>query len=331
MNNKIKFVALGGMDERGKDCYVIDIDDNLFVINAGISFLSTSTLGVSGLIPDFQYLEDNKSKIRGIFIGCANEDNIGALAFLNRKIENVPVFTSGVNIEILTDYFPNDAFNFKEVKANQGIDFNGVKVTFFKITNSIPGSCGILFQTSFGSNVIYLDDTIIGATNMPALNNDLLKMFGTLYDQNNYLLTKTGYISHKTGFNSPRYSVQNFFNRVLEGNKGRIITALYSYDIYKLIVLMILAGQKQRPVILFNAQTDNLVGALADEKFISEKLLSIITDVENTSKLSNAIVCIVNEPGKIFEQLQDIMEEHDEILQIKDTDTFIFGSSTING
>lgn len=76
---KISFFALGGQDENGKNCYVLEINDNIFVINAGVKIPLNSNIGIDTIIPDFSYLEKNSNKIKGIFITDAKNESFSAL------------------------------------------------------------------------------------------------------------------------------------------------------------------------------------------------------------------------------------------------------------
>src|ERR1043166_115662 len=89
----VQVVALGGVGEIGKNCTVVEQDDDIVVIDCGLSFPNEEMLGIDIVVPDFTFLVENKSKIRGIFITPAHEAHVGGLPYLLNQI-NVPVFCS---------------------------------------------------------------------------------------------------------------------------------------------------------------------------------------------------------------------------------------------
>ena len=88
--SKIKIFGLGGLSESGKNSYVIEVDDEIFVFDAGIKFASGNLLGIDYIMPDFSYLVKNKKRIKGLFITHGHEDHIGGIPFLLQAI-NIPV------------------------------------------------------------------------------------------------------------------------------------------------------------------------------------------------------------------------------------------------
>ena len=77
--SKIKIFGLGGLNENGKNMYVVDVDNNIFIFDAGLKYPSSNMLGVDYIIPKFDYLIENKENIKGIFLSHGHEGNMGAM------------------------------------------------------------------------------------------------------------------------------------------------------------------------------------------------------------------------------------------------------------
>ncbi|UDM32516.1 ribonuclease J [Lentilactobacillus laojiaonis] len=155
MNNEIKVIAFGGVRENGKNMYAVEINSEIYILDCGLKYPENELLGIDVVIPDFSYLLENKDRIVGVFLTHGHADALGALPYFLRDI-NVPVFGSEMTIELAKiGIAGNDALkdydDFHIIKPSSEIDFgNGIKITFFKTTHSIPGSMGIAIHTSDG-------------------------------------------------------------------------------------------------------------------------------------------------------------------------------------
>ncbi len=92
--SKIKIFGLGGLDEDGKNTYVIDIDDSIFIFDAGLKYASGNLLGIDYIIPDFSYLVKNKDRIKGLFLTHGHKENMGAVKDLVKEIPNIKIFAT---------------------------------------------------------------------------------------------------------------------------------------------------------------------------------------------------------------------------------------------
>ena len=99
--SKIKIFALGGLNENGKNMYVVDVDNNIFLFDAGLKYPSRNMLGVDYIIPSFDYLKKHKKKIRGVFLSHAHDGNMGALPDLLEEIKDVPVYATKFTMTVL--------------------------------------------------------------------------------------------------------------------------------------------------------------------------------------------------------------------------------------
>lgn len=153
---KLSIFALGGINEIGKNMYVIEYGEELVIIDCGAKFADQSLLGVDLIIPDLSYLEENRHKIKALIVTHGHEDHIGGIPFMLKKL-NMPIYASRFTLglielklkehKLLRDTVLN------EINAESRIDFEHLSVTFFKTSHSIPDCLGIVFDTPEGKIV----------------------------------------------------------------------------------------------------------------------------------------------------------------------------------
>lgn len=159
--SKIRFFALGGLGENGKNMYVIEVDQSYYILDAGIKYPSAELYGVDEIIPDYRVLIRVKDKIRGIFLSHAHEDHIAALPHLLKDL-NVPVYATNFTMQIVEDMLKDEGYDLtkltlNKISQNSIIKFGNVRVTFFNTTHSIPESVGIAVHTVDGV-IVYTSD-----------------------------------------------------------------------------------------------------------------------------------------------------------------------------
>ncbi|MDR2829162.1 MAG: ribonuclease J [Mycoplasmataceae bacterium] len=327
--SKIEFIALGGLDEKGKNCYVLNINDNIFVINCGIFYPKYQILGLESSIPDFEYLKKNKEKIRGVFIGTPTEKNFGSLKYLMDEM-TLPVYTTNINADII-NLSLNSNIQFNIVESMKSFELNGIKITPFKITNSLPNSVGFIFADG-NENIIFLDDCVISSSKAPALANDVLTIIPILNNKNNLLFTGVGAVSTTNSFVSPNFQTQTYFNDLFNENDDRVIIALYSFEMYKITSILNAAAMSGKVVAFTNVKTHALILKMHQygllPTFDKYKIVDLATLTNNEK---NVVVIIDAFPHAFFTMMSDICDEQNPDLIINSNDTFIFASQTING
>src|SRR5215212_944717 len=130
MNKELKIFALGGLNEVGKNCYILEKNEDLIIVDAGIKFISGEGYSlIDGIIPNFNYLKEKKEKIKGLFITHGHEDHIGAIPYLLQLIPNIPIYGSAFSISLLrgklrtefheqTKNFPDEPVTTKEFQVS---------------------------------------------------------------------------------------------------------------------------------------------------------------------------------------------------------------------
>lgn len=336
----IKFFAISGLDERSRHCYVLEINDDIYVLNFGVENPITESFGVSKIIPDITYLVENKNRIKALVIGTANMANIGAIdVFFNKLGFDIPIITNEVAKTIIdtylsTKYRGNDIK--KEIQyiiANPMRDLvldNGQIIVGFRIANSMPGSLGFVFKSQDGC-IVYLDNYILASDQTKAFYSQLANI-RDITKGNNVLLmiTQTGIVDKSLGFTAPQHVNRDFYNNIISNTAGRVIVAIYDNDAYSVFSLAQAAKRYQKNFIIYSRSFINTFQATVKAGLYNPKgLMSIPLSELNNSP--NAIIVITGEPEKLFDKIHKILDDEDEMIKFKPNDTFVLGTKLIAG
>ena len=159
---QVRIFALGGLDEDGKNMFVVEVDDSIILIEAGIKFPEAGQLGVEFIIPDFTYLIENADRIKGIFITHGHDDVSAALPYLLKQV-NIPVYTGALTANVLRDTLKKEGvkdFKINKVKRTGKVKLGNVNVRTFAMTHAYPDNFGVAIETSQGY-VVYTGEFIV--------------------------------------------------------------------------------------------------------------------------------------------------------------------------
>src|SRR4051812_44830476 len=147
MNNNLKVFALGGLHEVGKNCYVLEKNEDIIIVDCGVKYVNNNSLA-DGIIPDLSYLYENRQRIKGLFITHGHEDHIGGIPYLLQLIPTMPIYGSEFSISLLNQKLKGDENKEKTTifRDDTTIRTGEFRVNFFRVTHSIPGSFGLIVE-----------------------------------------------------------------------------------------------------------------------------------------------------------------------------------------
>lgn len=334
---KIKFLALGGQDERDKNAFYVEVDNEIYLFNAGVKVPVNGALGINMITPDFSYLKENQHKIKGLFIGYPTFPNMAGIPYLVDELDvQLEIFTSEIGRIVIETYFEKKLKHLKvkvpKITVVQPINDFKVGhnfVTAFKISNSMPWSFGWVLKTTDGA-IVCIDDFIINNDKTKAFDSQI-QFLPNITKQNTLaLITTMGNVGNFSGFTAPNFKNKAFYEGVIGNAKGRVIVACNNKDSYTILTLATIAKNLSRPFIIYSNTFLNVFSGIIKNKIFNSKgLLSLpITEI---NKSENAIVVIVDHKDNLFSKLFSIVEKKLDILQLKETDTFVLGTQLLPG
>ncbi|HER2288214.1 TPA: ribonuclease J [Streptococcus pyogenes] len=320
----IKMIALGGVREYGKNFYLVEINDSMFILDAGLKYPENEQLGVDLVIPNLDYVIENKGKVQGIFLSHGHADAIGALPYLLAEV-SAPVFGSELTIELAKLFVKSNNStkkfnNFHVVDSDTEIEFKDGLVSFFRTTHSIPESMGIVIGTDKG-NIVYTGDFKFDQAAREGYQTDLLRLaeigkegvLALLSDSVN--ATSNDQIANES-------EVGEEMDSVISDADGRVIVAAVASNLVRIQQVFDSATAHGRRVVLTGTDAENIVRtALRLEKLMitDERLLIKPKDMSKFED-HELIILEAGRMGEPINSLQKMAAGRHRYVQIKEGD-----------
>lgn len=327
---KIRLMALGGLDEDGKNMYCIEINDDIFVVDAGLKYPDNQQLGVNYIIPDFSYLIENKDRVKAIFITHGHDDVMMAISHILKEAD-FDVYATALTARIIEDEFPkNSKKRVKVIRRNEKLNINGHIIHTFPVMMSIADGIGLIFETEQGS-IVYTSEFIIDYDmNFDAFAMDLNTII-RIGEHNVLCLMSESVGANKPGYTAPNHKISDHIETYIENLNTRVIITLYKQNLYRIIEVLELAKKYKRKVFFHNPDHLKLLKHVEDLGYYKIPLNTIITNKEFNNDLDN-VICVVSGSGKkVFRKLNNICIGEDKILSLRKDDLVIIASPVVPG
>ena len=332
INEGIAIFALGGLGEVGKNTYCIETKNTIVIIDAGVKFPEIDIQGVKYVIPDYKYLKSNP-KNKFLLITHGHEDHIGAINIILQELNILLIYASKFAAELIRHKM--DLLHIKkpsivEYDENSFFKINNgeIKVSFFRVTHSIPDAFGIVLETSEGkiatTGDFKIDLTPIGKD----IELNKIAFFGF---KGIDLLLSDSTNAEIEGNTSSEKSVYQNINNIFSNSLGRIIVTTFSSSISRIQQIIDIACKHNRKIIIVGRSMEIAVQFSRKNGYIKIKNSDLIdiNEIENCDHNKICIICTGSqgEAGSVLSKISN--GEHK--IHIKPNDTVIFSSSPIPG
>lgn len=333
MNNKVKVTFLGGVGEIGKNMTAIEYNDEIIVIDAGLTFPGEDLPGVDVVIPDISYLKANKDKVKAIILTHGHEDHIGALPFVLNEI-NVPIYGSRLTLALVENKMHEyEKIKYKaiSVKPKNVLKLGSFTIEFIKVSHSIAGSLALCITTPVG-NILHTGDFKIDFEPIDGVMTDLARI-GELGKRGIKLLLCESTNVTRKGYSMSERSVGRTLNTIFEKNPDkRLFIATFASNIHRLQQILDLAEKYGRKVAFTGRSMINVSEVAMKIGELTYKKENII-DIDKVDKYADKELLIVTtgSQGEPMSALTRMAAGEFKKIKLRENDLIVFSASPIPG
>ncbi|MGL5541123.1 MAG: ribonuclease J, partial [Erysipelotrichaceae bacterium] len=329
---KIRVFALGGLDENGKNCYIVEIDDKIFVIDCGIKFPEGSNLGVEFVIPDFSYLAQNAKKVKAIFITHGHDDVMKALPFLLKHV-NAPIYTGAMSATMLRDYLQKEGMrNFKinKIKRTSRHKIDGVEIRTFGMTHAYPDNFGLAIGTSQGY-VVYNGEFLVDYDILsPEYNMDITEL-ADIGKKGVLALMSESSFADKVGSTAPKHRISDVIDPIVANATHRVIISTYTQSIFRMKEIIEVARKYDRKLYFHDSNARQLFQKMEELGYYTLDKHLVLNDKQFKDHMDDVMVVVTGNVRNIFKIMQNIAMQEDRRVQYRLSDTVICASPVVSG
>ncbi len=327
--SKINFIAIGGVQEDGKNLFCIEVDEKIFILDCGNKYPTSELYGVDIIVNDLSYIIDNLSRVQGVFLSHAHSDHIGGVSYLLRE-KKLKVYGSRFTIAVLKSMLTDEEVDFDDdelevVTSKTALHFGDVTVRFFEVSHNIPECFGIALSTK--------DGYIIYTANYNFDQNsriDYSHMFRSLA-----VFSKEGVLALLTESlgamnEESRGTILEFKTRMinlLTQVNNRVIFTMFSSDILRIKQICDIAISQGKRIAILGIKTQKLVRIAIQQGYISipeDKFVQLkYIDENNLNDDKDLVVIVTGERHEPYHMLQRMARGFDRLVRLNENDTIV--------
>ena len=332
-SSKLKIIPLGGLQEVGKNITVFEYENEMIIVDCGVSFPEDDMLGIDLVIPDFTYLIKNKDKIKGLVITHGHEDHIGSIPYFLKEI-NVPIYATKLTVGLINNKLEEHKLTkqakIQTVKQGDTITLGKFKVEFIKSCHSIPDAVALAIHTPVGI-IVHTGDFKIDYTPI----NDETMDFGRLAELGNQgvlALMSDSTNSERKGYTMSERTVGEVFDKLFINCKKRIVVATFASNVYRIQQIVDAAVENNRKIAVSGRSMVNMIETAMELGYIDvPKNVFIDIDMIENYTDEQLVIITTGSQGEPMSALTRMATGEHRKVRITANDLVIISATPIPG
>ncbi len=331
--SNLKIIALGGLDEIGKNITVFEYEDEIVLVDCGLEFPEDDMLGVDLVIPDVTYLIKNKDKIKGLVITHGHEDHIGAIPYVLKQV-NMPIYATRLTVKLiehkLEEHHIRNQVKVNVVNQGETVNFGKMQVEFIRSSHSIPDAVMLAIHTPVGT-VIHTGDFKVDYTPIDGQEMDLGRI-AELGNRGVLALLSDSTNAERKGFTMSEKSIGPVFDNLFEGCKKRIVVATFASNVHRVQQIVNSAVKFGRKIAVSGRSMINMIDAARELNYIDapDDLFIDIDLIKNYTD-DQLVIITTGSQGETMSALTRMANGEHKKVTITGNDLVIISANPIPG
>ncbi|MDD7761738.1 MAG: ribonuclease J [Firmicutes bacterium] len=331
MSKGLKIIPLGGLQEIGKNITAFEYEDEIIVVDCGMTFPGDEMLGVDIVIPDVSYLVENANKVKAFFITHGHEDHIGAIPYVLNRV-NAPIYSLKLTNALIKNKIKEFSLDLELNDVNYGdvITVGPFKVEFIAITHSIPDAASLAIHTPVGT-VFHTGDFKIDFTPIDGVKPDLSRI-AEIGQKGVALLLADSTNVERSGFNESEATIGETLNELFQDVDGRILVATFASNVHRVQQIINAAEKHDRFVALSGRSMLNVANTAMELGYLHCKEKTLV-DINQIHQYPPEKVCLImtGSQGEPMSALTRIANDEHRKIKLTNKDTIIISANPIPG
>lgn len=332
-NAKVSIFALGGVNEIGKNMYVIQSDDDIVVIDCGSKFPDETLLGIDLIIQDISYLLENKDKVRALIITHGHEDHTGGIPYFLKQL-NIPIYATNLTLGLIEIKLKEHGL-FRDTKlflidSDSKLRLGTIRTSFFRVSHSIPDCLGIAFHTSQGT-IVHTGDFKFDMTPVDEQYPDIHKM-AELGNNGVLLLLSESTNAERPGFTASEQKIAAHVEEAFSQAPRKIFISTFASNVHRVQTIVNAAIKTNRKIALLGRSMVNVVSVAMERGYLTIPEGMIVEQNEiNTMNPENIVILCTGSQGEPMAALSRLASSSYRQVEVLPEDTVIFAAGPIPG
>lgn len=333
IENSLSIFALGGVNEIGKNMYILQVENDIVVIDCGSKFPDESLLGIDLIIQDISYLQENKEKVRALIVTHGHEDHIGGIPYLLKQL-NMPIYATRMTLGLIEIKLKEHGLlrqtEMNLIDSKSKINFNAITCTFFKTNHSIPDCLGIAFHTPEGT-VVHTGDFKFDLTPVNNEYADIHEM-AEIGKNGVLVLLSESTNAERPGFTPSESLVGGHIEDAFRKANRKVFISTFASNVHRVQQVVDAAQKTNRKLVLLGRSMVNVVSVAMEKGYLNvpEGMIIDPHDIKRMAPENVAILCTGSQ-GEPMAALSRLASSNYRQVEILPEDTVIFASSPIPG